>query len=558
MANLYKNKLWAEKIKKNYHFWFFFLLLTAILVIIAYYRVTMQIQIGAMYDTYDFLANAAEFSGQSIGYTDIRPPILSLLTSIIFRFDGLSIAPIFYIEAILDVIGVIGLFLLLKQKFNDLNSFLGSLLYATFPILLTYVGVGFADLSSISISIWAIYLTVLAVKKDNKFFLISFPVAMLAFLTKFNQALIIFPIFFYILISWHNIKNRRNIIFGMIIAGLIFVPLLLFYTFKYGNPLFPFLDFFKSSTGSLVNEQYFDYNPDPYFYIRLLPLMIGNGALLLIFVIIGLILAIYLRLLMKKSNLPKIKFNLKDNLFIVITAVTLGVIFLFSWGVVSYLVSEILFFFVLFSLYKLLKPNNKFDLDFLFISWFATYLIFLSLFMVKDIRYFLMILPPFSYLLIRALEITENQLGLIRKRKLTVYLAPIIIVVLLLSTAFYLPTIPEANTYDENLNINIQEASNWLINYDSDYKSQIIFSDIWPHSAWFLQMNIQKMPEFKGDEKYYLGIENYNPTEEDSIAANNFLIENNAYYYFSIRNWTNLNNFTVIKKFGLVTIYKRT
>lgn len=518
----------------------------------------MQIQIGAMYDTYDFLANAAEFSGQSIGYTDIRPPILSLLTSIIFRFEGLSIAPIFYIEAILDVIGVIGLFLLLKQKFNDLNSFLGSLLYATFPILLTYVGVGFADLSSISISIWAIYLTVLAVKKDNKFFLISFPVAMLAFLTKFNQALIIFPIFFYILINWHNIKNRRNIIFGMIIAGLIFVPLLLFYTFKYGNPLFPFLDFFKSSTGSLVNEQYFDYNPDPYFYIKLLPLMIGNGALLLIFTIIGAILTIYLRLLLKKSSLPKIKFNVKDNLFIVITAVTLSVIFLFSWGVLSYIVSEILFFLVLFSLYHLLRKDNKFDLDFLFLSWFATFLIFLSLYVVKDIRYFLMILPPFSYLLIRALEITENQLGLIRKRKLTVYLAPIIIVVLLLSTAFYLPTIPEANTYDENLNINIQEASNWLINYDPDYKSQIIFSDIWPHSAWFLQMNIQKMPEFKGNEKYYLGIENYNPTEEDSVAANNFLIENNAYYYFSIRNWTNLNNFTVIKKFGLVTIYKRT
>lgn len=547
----------TDKIKNTNPFWFYFLLLVTILVIIAYYRVSMQIHIGALYDTYDFLANAAEFSGKSISYTDIRPPFLSFLTSIIFRFEGLSITPIFYIEAIIDIIGVIGLFFLLKLRFNDLNSFLGSLLYATYPIVLTYVGVGFADLSSISISIWALYFTAMAVKRNSKYFLISFPIAMLAFLTKFNQALIIFPIFLYILINWHNIKNRRYIVIGIIISSLIIAPVLIFYSIKYGNPIYVFQDFYGSSSGTAVSEYYFDYNPDTFFYVKLLPLLIGNGALLVLLTIIGGLLVGYTRLLLRKTSIPELKINFKKNFFIKLSMIVLFVIFLVSWGFVSYIMSEFMFFFILLGLFKLLKNKNKFYLDFLFLSWFAAYLIFISAYIVKDIRYLLMILPPFTYFIMRFLVIAEKQIGLIRKHKLTYYMAPFLILVILLSTAFYLQTIPEGNVYYQTININIEEASIWLISYDPDYKSRIIYSDIWPHSGWFLQMNIGKMPEFKGNEKHYLNLKNYTPTIEDSNSANNFLVENNVYYYFSIRNWTNLNNYTPLKSFGYVTIYKK-
>ena len=238
-------------IKNNISFWGLFTILIIILIIIAFYRIIIQIDIGAPYDTYDFLANAAEFAGKSIGYTDVRPPFLSFLTAIVFWFDGLSTSPIFYVDAIIDIIGAIGLFFLLKLRFNDLNSFLGGLVYFTFPILLTYVGVGFPDLPSVSISILALYFTVLAVKRNSRFFLISFPLALLAFLTKYNQALIIFPMILYILINWRNIKIHKNIAWGLIISFLIITPLLIFYNFKYGSPLSPFLDFYGTSSGAV-------------------------------------------------------------------------------------------------------------------------------------------------------------------------------------------------------------------------------------------------------------------------------------------------------------------
>lgn len=543
----------VNKIKSNR--WFLLIFLVIILIIITYSKIKIQLIIGPTYDAYDFLANAAEFAGKSIGYSDLRPPFISFLISIVFRFDGLSEAPIFIIDGIFYILGTIGLFLLLKLRFNSLYSFLGSLLYATFPILLTYVAVGFPELSSISISIWALYFTVLAVKKDSKFFFISFPLAMLAFLTKFNQALIIFPLFLYILIDWKNIKNQRNIAFGIAVSSLIIIPVLIYYSFKYGNPIFPFLDFYGTSSG-LISE-HFDYNPDPFFYIKLLPLVIGNGALLVILTIMGGLLLSYIKLWLGKSSIPEFKINFRENLLIKLSVVILFVVFLISWGSVSYLLSEILFFFIFLGLFKLLKHDNKYDLDFLFLSWFASFLIFISAYSLKDIRYFLMILPSFAYFLIRGLKIVENQVGLIKQRKLTSYLAPIFILVIILSTALYISTIPDANNTLKTVNINMGEASHWLANYDPDYKSKIVFSDLWPNTAWFLQMNVQKMPEFKNNQKYYLNLKDYSPTKEDSDAANNFLVENNADYYFSIRDWVNLNNYDPINKFGYLTIYKK-
>ena len=100
-----------------------FILLIIFLIIIAYFRLKIQLNIGPMYDSYDFLSNAALFAGKNIGYSALRPPFLSFITSIIFRFEGLSINPIFYVDAIIDVLGVIGLYFFLKLRFNALNSF---------------------------------------------------------------------------------------------------------------------------------------------------------------------------------------------------------------------------------------------------------------------------------------------------------------------------------------------------------------------------------------------------------------------------------------------------
>ena len=542
-----------DKIKNNLQESILFILLIIFLIIIAYFRLKIQLNIAPAYDSYDFLSNAALFAGKNIGYSALRPPFLSFITSIIFRFEGLSINPIFYVDAIIDVLGAIGLYFFLKLRFHALNSFIGSLLYFTFPIILTYVGAGVADLPSISITIWALYFTFLAVKKDSRYFFLSFPLAMISFLTRYNQALIIFPIFLIIFVDWQNIKKHKNIIIGIILSLLIIIPFLIFFTLKYGNPLYPFTNFYGTSSGP-VSTQNIDYNTDLFFYIKLLPFAMGNAALAIILIIAGVLTFNWINLVRGKKNLTHIKKALKIDykwrLLIIIITVA---IFILSLGQVPYIISEILFFILCLGSFKLLKINSKYDLDLLFISWFVTFLIFNSVYSIKDVRYFLQIMPPFSYLLIRGLVLIENQIGLIKQRKLTFYLAPLIVIIIIISTSFYLPSILTANEGNNNLDIDVASASHWLINYDPHYKSKVIYSDLWTNSGWDLQTNVQMMPEFQNNQAN-MDLKDYTP---DSKACNNFLVKNNAEYYFSVTNGLNLSSYIPIEHFGKVIIYKR-
>ena len=192
----------------------YLIILTAIVSLISYYRVLVQMDMGPVSDSFDFLSNALVFAGQGTGYSDLlRPPLFSFIIALFFKMGYIYSSTIFVLDAVLFVFGVIGMYLLLKIKFNDLESFLGALLYATFPVVLKILGFGFSDLVSVSFTIWAIYFMVLAVKMNSKFFYLSFPFAMLAFLSRYNSGLLIFPIFLYILINKDKI-NFKDVLIG--------------------------------------------------------------------------------------------------------------------------------------------------------------------------------------------------------------------------------------------------------------------------------------------------------------------------------------------------------
>ena len=101
----------------------------------------------------------------------LRPPFFSFIISLFFRLGYTDAGTIFVVDGILFVFGVIGMFLLLNTRFNDLESFLGGLIYATFPVVLLVLGFGFSDLASVSFTIWAFYFLILAVERDCNYFI---------------------------------------------------------------------------------------------------------------------------------------------------------------------------------------------------------------------------------------------------------------------------------------------------------------------------------------------------------------------------------------------------
>jgi len=547
--------------KKNRISIIFLLLLTIIVSVITYYRILIQIDIGPVFDSFVFLSNALVFTGHSTGYTDLmRPPLFSFIISLAFRLGYSSVNTIFVLDGLLFVFGVIGLYLLLKIRFNDLESFLGGLLYVSFPIVLLYLGFGFSDLTSVSFSIWAIYFMILAIRKDSKFFYLAFPFAMFAFLTRYNSGLLIFPIFLYIMMNRNKIEYK-NFILGIVASIIVIIPVFIFFFEKFGNILYPFINFSSTSTTASAASGTASYNPNVFFFVDKFPAFVGTqGIIIMMIVVLGVVLYLFLRIF-KDNNSDKLfkGMNIKNNVIKIkwIAFVILGIIFLGSFDKTVYIISELLFLPLAYLFYDLSKNRIK-DLDIyvMVFTWFMVFFIFSSIFVIKDTRYFLLMAPPVAYVMI--LGLSEISKALNFKIKDVNVLFPMIAIILtaiiLFSTATQLPIIMNANNDITLADEQVKMASQWVINYDPDYKNKIIYSDLSPNFSWYLNTTVKQLVLPTTN----LTISNgNNVTSNRDVAINNYLSSNGADYYLCDIQGLNLNSYKSIKQFGNVTIYQR-
>ena len=561
-----ENRRPRNYLEKNANSIIFLVILTVIVSLITYYRILVQIDMGPVSDSFDFLSNALVFAGQGTGYSDlIRPPFFSFIISLIFRLGYVSSSSIFAVDGVLFIFGVIGMFLLLKIRFNDLESFLGALLYATFPIVITVLGVGFSDLASVSLSIWAFYLTILAVKKDSKFFYLAFPFAMFAFLTRYNSALLILPIFLYILINKDKI-HFKNIIIGITVSLLTILPVLLFFYEKFGSIISPFMSFGSTSTAVSVSTESASYDPNILFFLQKFPAFVGaQGITIILILVLGFGIYLLLRSIKKirdkKSIFKGFSLKIRTSKIKLIVLVILVIIFLGSFGKTSYMISELLFFVLSYVFYDIIKYMNLkyLDINILLLVWFMTFFIFHSVFVIKDNRYFVIMAPPVAYFMILGLSKLSNSLKIKIRNRNAVFptFALLITSIILLSSATQIPLILHANNDKVTANEQMELASQWLVNYDPIYKSKIIYSDLWPNFSWYLKTNVKPVPVFKDNQTFSNGVKDYTFNQQDSNQFNYYLETNNADYYLSVRQGLNLTSYNLIKQFGIVSIYKK-
>jgi 4-amino-4-deoxy-L-arabinose transferase-like glycosyltransferase len=561
-----ENSRLRNYLEKNVNNIIFLVILTAIVSLITYYRILVQIDMGPVSDSFDFLSNALVFAGQGMGYSDLlRPPLFPFIISLIFRMGYISTMIIFIVDGGLFILGVIGLYLLLKIRFNELESFIGALLYATFPIILTVLSVGFSDLASVSFSIWAIYFTVLAVRNDSKFFYLAIPFLMFAFLTRYNSALLILPILLYIIINRDKI-NIKKLIIGLLASILIIIPVLIFFYQKFGNIIYPFLNFGTTSTTLTVASESASYEPNILFFLQKFPAFIGaQGITIILILVLGFGVYFLLKSISKirnnKSIFEGISLKIINNKLKLIIFAVLMIIFLGSFGMISYWVSEMLFLVLSYLFYDMTK-NKQFkhlDLNILFLAWFMVFFIFHSVFIIKDNRYFVLMAPPVAYFMILGLSELSNTLKIkIRNRNASFAIfATFLTVIMLLSTASQIPLILEANNDKVTANEQMVLASQWFMNYDPNYKNENIYSDLWPNFSWYLKTNVKPVPVFKDNQTFPNGVKNYTFNQQDSNEYNKYLLTNNADYYISVRPGLNLTSYATIKQFGVVTIYQR-
>ena len=566
----------------------FSLLVTSALI---YINSTSNILGHSYRDVFFYLIQALRFSGYQINgyeYVYYLSPLVPYLTSILFRFGFVSEISIFIVTGAFYLISIIGIYYLLKLRFNKNISCIGALLYGSLTINLIWAANGTLDIPSISLSIWSIYCFILAMEKDQKYFYLAFPLAILSFLAKYTGALI-FAVFILYFLSkrdiFGNIKRYLKHLIGGIVAG--FVVLIPFFNYYLTNNIpFGFLnqaEEISSTTTTGANLIAKPVENQLFYYFEHIPQCINVrydivGYIVVFIGIIGLIygfykLCSYIQDYYRKSEksisisfFEKIKLKKEIYAILLILSLISMILAFLTASKVSFIISEMIFYAsaLLFSIafnslfadlsrLNLFTNKNKelknqkrykykfFNYDLAMLAWFMGYMIFFSAHLTKAERYFTAFAPGFVFFISYSLDTIVNILNEnpifnsnALKTNLPKMVGILFIILLLASTANFL-------TMDkhDSLTDNEKDASMWIKENIPNYNETSIWADRGPIYAWYLKSSVEYRTE------------NVNMSE-----IGEYLDDRNASYYIASPWNSEVNGFTKMKTFGNVTIYK--
>jgi 4-amino-4-deoxy-L-arabinose transferase-like glycosyltransferase len=256
---------------KNYVENHYYLLLTALFVsVIVSVKLYVQLSVGPGWDTYSFSLNALEYAGIGTGYYELdRGLFVPFLASLLFRTGIVSIYVMMFLDSLFALLGGIFLYLLITLKTEKIVGMLSSLIYITSFIMLEWIGVGYTDIASVTLSIMALYFWVRGNDERPILIPLSWILLMLAFLTRTTAALIIVPMVFYYVSTQKRITFVWQHLVGIAGALGVSLPSLIFYANRTGNPLFYFnmvLSGFGRSTESTGATGEI-YSQSKYFFI---------------------------------------------------------------------------------------------------------------------------------------------------------------------------------------------------------------------------------------------------------------------------------------------------
>ena len=506
------------------------LFITIISTILVIYYINFNANLGIYCsDVYVYLLNALYYSGTNIHSTRsiYLSPVVCYLTSLLFDLGYVDKVAIFIVTGILAIIGNIGLYLLLRLKFNNLLSLTGTIIYSTLALNLTWLANGSLDIPAASITIWIAYFTIIAIKDNPKYYTAVFPLLVIGFFTRYTVALVVPALALYYLYE-KGIKITKNdlkyIAIGLFFA-IIICSVILWTTYSMGGGNLVFDKLVKGGVeGNLGSSNDNAYNPDFGYYLVNMGNFIsssnttfmgktpylGNPTILAGFVFLILIVGGALWVKRTKFELNKSK----------ICGTILCLIALLTFAQFSSTITIILTFIGLY----LIGKDSEHKMGLIMLCWILVYLIFQSYYVVKVNRYIIPIFPALTYFIMVGVE--EINAKITRKN-----IIPIILIVLFLIQGFaFTLTFEDTNEFSAP-----EEMSDYIkANIDNWSEIKIGNYNIRPY-YWYLGLNSP-------------GIESSHPEK---------IIENNVSYYISNVKQTNLTNYTEIKQIDNLYLYKK-
>ena len=506
------------------------ILITIISTAIVAYYINFNANLGIYCsDVYVYLLNALYYAGTNIHSTKsiYLSPIICFLTSLIFDLGYVDKVAIFIVTGILAIIGNIGFYLLLKLRFNNLLSLTGTIIYATLALNLTWLANGSLDVPAVTFTIWLVYLAILAIKKNPKYYIAVFPLFVVGFFTRYTVGLILPPLLLYYFYE-NSFKIKRGdlkyILIGFVLAIALFVLIAsTIMSMGGGNLVFDGM-LSNGIQGNLGSTHDNAYNPDFGYYL----LNIGNFISSSNTTFVGktpalnnptLLSGLVFLILIVGAALwtKRIKFELTKTK---IAGVILCLIALITFTQFSSTITIIITLMGLF----LIGKDSKYKMGIFMLAWILTYLTFQSYYIVKVNRYIIPIFPALVYFIIVGVD--EINAKISRKNIL-----PIILIVLFLIQGFaFTYTFEDTNEF----NAPEQMCDYIKANIDNWSDIQIGNYNIRPY-YWYLGLNSP-------------GIESKSPQK---------IIDSNVSYYISNIEQTNLTGYVEIKKIENLYLYQK-
>ena len=528
-----------------------------LIVVAIYTLITLSIRInthmvGGLHspDVSIYLMNALSYA--KMDYYHIADPanlyyspLICMLTAVLFKLGIEFKLSILLITALFCFVGPFGLYILLKNKFSRLLSLAGVILYSSFSIVVVNLSGGYIDVPAVSMGIWIMVFLILAVNKNPKYFLVLTPLFILGFFTRYTVGFTLPVIVLYYMInrnfmSWiesllydrkafkektvnylHS-SEFKYIVFSIVIAIIIFA-IICSIILMYGGSL----SFIGQSQQSLNTDGFTNktanYVPNTIFYFKhfryiLFNINIPFNGVFAYFTYLLVLAGVAVKGINAVRNLNLIKslrknkisfknprFELLLKIILVLSVVGFFVGFRLMKNNMVANISLFIMFFILFSLFEKYGINkNRQALNLLFVSWFAFYIVFITIYPIKVYRYALPLLPPFVYFVIWGLDCVldvlsngfDDETGFmekvkefkINKHSKIANVIPIIFMVLLMvmAVSYILPL--ETGDFSNDL----VDATDYIMDHDGDYRSKGViapyrFASI---SQWYLQTNV--------------------------------------------------------------------
>lgn len=541
-----------------------FFLLFLISAAASVYLLARQLYIGVpYYDVFVYLDNALIFAGIPVGNMSViyLSPLMPLLTSLVFRAGFVSASVIFILDAVVFVFGVLGLYLLFRIRFDQIQSFAGSLIFMSFPLVFTWATSGAIDVPGVSFSIWTIYILILGIRKESKFLYLVFPLLVVAFLARYTSVVLIFPILLYLLINANLAGNLKKIGVGVLAGLILMAPFFVYINIKLGN-LDSIINIFTSTllgAGSAMND--LGYNPDKLYYLSNLLNYISVGPLqgiygyiqsphravpsilsYLIFIVVftGLGISLYQ---VSKRKLQLFRVQQNKNILLLIVMVLLSILGILSFFTTSYFVTELIFVAVLYTGYLFFRDAKvkNLEIDLLFLSWFGAFFIFHSVLPLKEDRYFITMTPALAYFIVLGLSaFIEKFKFYMKQENLRSWRVYLLVGLVLFS---YTVAVHIGHTPQKGYGFYMQSASDWLKEYDPHYQDKIIYSNYDPAFTWYLKKEVK------------FGVPSLYPNAQ---AFSNYLMKGKADYYIdAYSSKPYIPGYHIIFSIESVSIYQR-